>query len=474
MLYWIGKAIGRNRGCPRPRTGLRRRSTVIVTTLAMGFLALGAALPALADCPAPSPETDVAVGVREAPPFITHDDIRGQRGFAVELWKGIERELQGEGIVGETEWIECSLSDQLLALRSGDLDVVISPLTITAERQAYFPFTQQYLGSGITVAQSSGNVINFGYAAGMLADTIKQPGVPGAIFLFLLLNLVFIGLVSWTIKHHVHFDVIGKESFPLRLARPVLETVVRTTGLHGMSSDFRSTTARALDAIMAIIGTVLSATIFGVLTAALIGSIGAARDVAITDLPDLKVATLADSTSQAFVESLYEQPITEAPGQLFAAQTGGDNGFAFGRRAMRASAAEKASSYQPAQVEMADNRAGDLEGRACRHPDAEDESVSCLLADSWFEAMQMLEKGEVDAVVGDWAQLSYLSRLPVFDDQVHVQAAAFKSEPYGWGVNPERPELLHAINRALIERIRNPQWRYFVQEYLGTGSIGTN
>ncbi|RUA22365.1 hypothetical protein DSL92_06210 [Billgrantia gudaonensis] len=31
---------------------------------------------------------------------------------------------------------------------------------------------------------------------------------------------------------------------------------------------------------------------------------------------------------------------------------------------------------------------------------------------------------------------------------------------------------MDAINRELIERIRNPQWRYFVQEYLGTGSIG--
>lgn len=471
MLYWSRSANRRYRGCSRVDSGELLR---LPWVQGLAVLVLGCTLSfsVQAACPQPSPETDVAVGIREAPPFITHDDIRGQRGFAVELWKSIEADLQQQGELGQTEWIRCSLSDQLVALRSGQLDVVISPLTITAERQAHFPFTHQYLGSGITVAQNSGNVINFGYATNILVDTVMQPGVPGAIFLFLLVNLVFIGLVSWTIKHHVGFEVIGKEPLLLRWARPVVETVVRTTGLYGMSSEFRSTTAKTLDAIMAVIGTILSATIFGVLTAALIGSIGVTRDVSITDIPELKVATLANSTSQAFVESLHQQPVNESPGQLFVAQSGGETAPAFGRRAMRVSSSDIAPVTPPQEPEV---QGGDEESsQGCQRPGTANSESRCLQASSWFEAMRMLDRGEVDAVVGDWAQLSYLARLPVFDERIHVQSAAFKSEPYGWGVNPQRPELLYAINRELIERIRNPQWRYFVQEYLGTGSIGSN
>jgi hypothetical protein len=139
---------------------------------------------------------------------------------------------------------------------------------------------------------------------------------------------------------------------------------------------------------------------------------------------------------------------------------------------MRVSSSDIAPVTPPQEPEV---QGGDEESsQGCQRPGTANSESRCLQASSWFEAMRMLDRGEVDAVVGDWAQLSYLARLPVFDERIHVQSAAFKSEPYGWGVNPQRPELLYAINRELIERIRNPQWRYFVQEYLGTGSIGSN
>jgi ABC-type amino acid transport substrate-binding protein len=83
----------------------------------------------------------------------------------------------------------------------------------------------------------------------------------------------------------------------------------------------------------------------------------------------------------------------------------------------------------------------------------------------------MLARGEVDLVLGDWAQLSYLARLPAFAGQVDVQSETFRLEPYGWGFTASRPELRAAVDRALMDRIRQPAWRYLVQEYLGDGTI---
>src|SRR5699024_9575835 len=106
-----------------------------------------------AACEKPAADTDVAVGIRDAPPFITHDSIRGRSGLGIVLWRSVERELQRKGVIGQTQYITCSLHDQLEALRKGRLDVVISPLTITADRLGDFDFTHQYLASGITVAR---------------------------------------------------------------------------------------------------------------------------------------------------------------------------------------------------------------------------------------------------------------------------------------------------------------------------------
>ncbi len=83
----------------------------------------------------------------------------------------------------------------------------------------------------------------------------------------------------------------------------------------------------------------------------------------------------------------------------------------------------------------------------------------------------MLARGEVDAVLGDWAQLSYLSRLPKYAGQIAVQGATFRLEPYGWGVSARRPDLRAAVDRALMQRLRSPEWRLLVQEYMGSGSI---
>lgn len=419
---------------------------------------------AWAGCPVPDAEIDVAVGIRQAPPFIVDDPIRGQRGFAIELWRSIEEELKESGVIGETQLIECSLPDQLVALESGQLDLVISPLTITADRMAKFDFTQQYLGSGITVAHRRARIINFGHAAQVLRETLAQPGVLRVIFLFLLLNLLIAAVVSRSLKHHVDFDIIGREPRLVRWSRAGLETLTRTTGLYGMSSEFRTTLTKMLDAFMAIIGTLLSATIFGVLTAALIGSIGSRDDIRLGDVSTLRVATLEASTSQAFLESLHEYSgnpgAVQAPGEV-------SHGPVMVRRLRGAHVADQSG-------DPLDTDGLALDSPTCLPLDATSPDGRCVTASSWAEAMGYLAQGDVEAVVGDWAQLSFLARRGGFGDDVQVQSSSFRNEPYGWGVNPQRPELREALDRALMERLRNPQWRYLVQEYLGSGSIGTN
>lgn len=429
--------------------------------------------PAHASCPLPAPDTDVAVGVRPAPPFITQDTIRGRGGLAIELWQSIARDLQQQGIIGTTEFVECSLDEQLKALAAGHLDVVVSPLTITQPRMARFDFTHQYLSSGITVARQHGDIINFGNAWNILKNTVAQPGVPHAIVFILLLNLFLAALVATSLKGHVDFDVISHESRLLRILRVVVETISRTTGLYAMGDAFRTTLAKTLEAFMALVGTLLSAAIFGVLAAALLGSIGTQDDVSIGQLPTLRIATLGNSTSQLFIENLSRGAMNKVRSTAFSA--GADENST--RPRVSLTSRRRMVTNLDEEAGMAPVLAGlpqDLPPIDCKPATVAEADDRCLTTDSWVTAMQLLAAGKVEAVLGDWAQLSYLARLPQFNGNLQVQSAVFRNEPYGWGVNPHRPRLRDAINAALIRRLRDVQWRDFVQEYLGSGSIGAN
>ncbi|HVL22390.1 MAG TPA: transporter substrate-binding domain-containing protein, partial [Amaricoccus sp.] len=216
-------------------------------------LVLLAGTPAFAACLRP-PGVDVAVGVRNAPPFVTDDPIRGRRGLNVEVWSSIERELQATGKIGRAAFVECPLGDQLRALAAGTIDVVIAPLTITAERMDRFDFTHEYLSSGLTVATRAEGGIDFRYAARILRDTVGRRGVPTAILVFLLANLALAVVLRWALRREAAHA--AEPAPPRQLPGLAVETVVRTIGLKGMG-DARSRSLRALEILMAVVGAVV-------------------------------------------------------------------------------------------------------------------------------------------------------------------------------------------------------------------------
>ena len=426
---------------------------------------LGVSTSVPAGCPPRDSDVDVAVGIRSAPPFINPDPILGNAGLALDLWHSVEYALQEAGRIGRTQLIECDLEDQLDALEQGALDIVISPLTITDERMLRFDFGVQYLSSGITVARKQADVINFRYAAGVLKDTISQPGIPRAIFFFLLFNLLATFVFALLLKNHAAYaGVISKEPRPVIWYRASLEAAVRSIGLHRWSTEYRSTVAKSFETLLTIIGTLLSAAIFGVLTTALISSIGRGGDISVGALNELRIATLNASTSQQFIEELHKlgpslsslRPVIQPSDEMLP--------ITRWRRLTNTNrgGVSDASFFEPG------------EAHHCIEVDEVDANARCVTVNSWQAAMQLLARDEVDVVIGDWAQLTFLARSGQFGRDIYIQSDAFRVEPYGWGFSPQRPELRAMIDQDLMMRIRHPEWRGFVQSYLGGGSIGAN
>ncbi|MEM8572378.1 MAG: transporter substrate-binding domain-containing protein [Pseudomonadota bacterium] len=407
-----------------------------------------------AKCTTPNTSADLVVAMRNAPPFIASDAIRGQRGFAFDLWTSIEKELREDGLIHTTTFVDCPLSAQLAGLADGTVDVVISPLTITADRLTRFDFSHQYLSSGTTIAQRSTAAIDFGYAASILGETLGHKGVPRAILIFLAVNAVLACLLAWVLRTRPDYEQIGREPLPIRAMRYMLEAVIRTMGIRGMGDGLRGTASTTLDVFAAIVGAILSAIVFGMLTTALVGSIGGTRAVALTELPNMRVATLEGSTSELFLNSLAkEHPPEQEPKAeektIRLALPAGRN---------------RAPHHPHATASAARSH--------CVAANTSSEADLCIGYGTWTDAMDALSDGRVDAVFGDWAQLSYLSRLVEYGGGLEVQGTTFWNEPYGWGISRNVPtELRAAIDRALVRRLRSPEWRFLVQEYMGDGAI---
>lgn len=411
-------------------------------------MALGAAVPTLA-CEAPEGDHDLVVAIRSAEPFTFMGPDGLPRGFAVDLWHSVSTDIDKT-----TAFVRCnSIDEQESGLRRGDIDVVISPLTITAERMLTYDFSQQYLSSGLTLAVAQSGAIDFETAIETITDTVFQPTVARAIILFLLLNLITAFLLR---AFMLNLKTGPGDGPPAGAARTwmayMLEAIARTSGLKGIGDGFATLMGRVFEMVMAVVGTALSAMILGVITSAFVGAIGENPPVSSQALPGMKMAVLRCSTAQEFLR----QEVTEA---AFREDEG----------------SEKQNKLKARAAWLACDGSDDTTQKMHEMP-ADGLPGGVVLTPTWKAGVEALYQGQVDAVLGDWIALSYMSRRAPYDGQITVQNSVYRNEPYGWAISRDEGNetLRRAIDSALIVRMRDADWRKRIENTLGSGAIAPN
>ncbi len=124
------------------------------------------------------------VGIKPAPPFAIKGES-GWSGLAVELWEGAADQL---GL--EYRFFERDLEGLLAGVASGDLDLAVGALTITAERERLFDFTNPFFATGLGIAVPD--------KQGGLLSLLR--GLWDVRLLWVLLALVAgVALVSWLV-----------------------------------------------------------------------------------------------------------------------------------------------------------------------------------------------------------------------------------------------------------------------------------
>jgi len=148
--------------------------------LAVFFAGLLLAVPAhaaLTSCPkgaqAEQTTTTLRVGLKYAPPFAMEDERGGWTGLSIELWEAV-----AACMAVKYRYVEYATADELLdAVNKGEVDVGVSALSVSSEREQRVDFTHVFhVGSlGALVPHRSNDS-----ATASIVQRLRKPGVGAA------------------------------------------------------------------------------------------------------------------------------------------------------------------------------------------------------------------------------------------------------------------------------------------------------
>ena len=350
------------------------------------------------------PDDTLKVAIRKAPPFISEHAIHGLTGISVDLWEHIAQHRDYD-----FAYVCLSHPETIAALKSGKIDLTISPLTISSTREEAFDFSHQYFNSRLVF---SGPPEATGFNFERILETLWNV-VASKTFLIgaAVILAIIIGITTFGIRYARYYmperlaEGRRKETFWLHM---VLFAMVNTLGIEKSVWDFGTVPLQAFTLVVSLLGAGLSASVGGILTASIVNSTetGSLQPTTTQDLAHTRFSTLEGSTAAKHLTRRLDRSEAGDPSSLRERRT-------------------------------------------------------------WAAALEDIKAGRADRVLGDWVQLIYLSNQDRFRDHVQVSDATVQFEPYGWGL-PTGSPLIEPINQEIMKVLRSPEWPEVVHDHVGS------
>jgi polar amino acid transport system substrate-binding protein len=252
------------------------------------------------------PKATLRVATRLVAPFALEEHGR-LTGFSIELWQEISSRL---GAKSEFT-VKPSLADLLQSVRSGESEVAISAISITAEREQEFDFSQPMFDAGLQILvpteESRGTI-----ARTILASLFSSAVLP--IVGFVLLTILVIAHVVWLFERR-HPGVVSRAYYP-----GILEACWWAAATLATQADQMPRTAMAR--VVSLIWMFTSVVFIAYFTAAVTSSLTLRQlhgDInGPQDLPGKRVVTVQGSTSAEYLRQ-HDIVATEVsdPASLF-------------------------------------------------------------------------------------------------------------------------------------------------------------
>lgn len=234
----------------------------------------------------------ISVGSKVAEPFVIKYSDEKWEGISIELWDKIAKKLEIEYEINEFD-----LNGLLQSVKNNDIDIAVSPLTITAEREKLFDFTHSYFTTGISIAvPNKGSNNLWGVTKNLFSSEFIE------VILGIFFILFFVGFLVWLFERKNN-----KDEFGTGLSRGLGSSfwwaaVTLTTVGYGDKAP-KTTGGRIIALIWMFAGLVM---ISG-FTAAIASAFTVNQlDVGINslnDLYDVRVGTVKTSSSEEFLQN---------------------------------------------------------------------------------------------------------------------------------------------------------------------------
>lgn len=236
----------------------------------------------------------LVVGIKPAPPFViapaNHANEADYSGLGIDLW---DEAAQENG--WQYELREYDLDDLLDAVARGEVDVGIGAITATAEREQRMDFAHPLYSSGLGIAVRSET--SAGWLAVMRA--LVSPAFLKVIGLLALL-LGIIGLLAWALEHKKNPEQFGGTRGEGLFSGFWWAMVTMTTVGYGDIAP-RTVGGRLLGLVWMLAALIIVSFFTASITSALTVGQLSNRVRSADDLASMKVATLPDSTSEAWL-----------------------------------------------------------------------------------------------------------------------------------------------------------------------------
>jgi len=265
------------------------RCRLVAATYILGFVVPLASSQSLATS---SQRTTLIVGARHVPPFAIRNADGTWSGISIELWQQIASDL---GL--EYEFTELSLEGLIDGLRTGSIDAAVAALTITAEREKAMDFTHPFHTSGLGIAISSKNKASW---VAVIERFVSVAFLK--VLLALVLVLAIAGLLVWFFERKRNVAQFGGD-LPKGLEAGFWWSAVTMTTV-GYGDKAPVTLGGRLVAMVWMFTSVI---IISGFTAAITSSLTVTElELKVRgpeDLPQVRVAAIAGSTSEAYLSS---------------------------------------------------------------------------------------------------------------------------------------------------------------------------
>lgn len=256
-------------------------------------------------------EGELRVAVRHAPPFVYEamNPLTGVvelEGIGIDYWEEVAARLQVP-----YQYVCMSLSETLTALTNASIDVAVSPLTITREREKIFDFSHQYFNSGLVFASSPAESnFDFEQAFNTLSNAFASNNMMYLFMVFASLLCILVLLAIKNINEYVAMPAMKDKSKVAMVAHVVLYSILNISGIRKDVFGFSSVAMQFFSLIVLLFGITVSASLFSMLTAALTQSVSPQKDFSIETMDQYHVSTLQGSTAERFLKESKKQPFS--------------------------------------------------------------------------------------------------------------------------------------------------------------------